>query len=199
MEDNLKKYSHSFWRYIPSRNKKPSTFKFVETIFTDDDAVPEIHDHLCIDVVKNLETGQMRVKNHSAYEYCVSKYIGWSLLLPPVEKSNKEDVYVVIHRTSFSHKKIEFDEFLEPKDKRYTHEEWEYVLLTIENKFTKQKDWAKDGNRVPTQYEDGTQVFKTEEEFRAFSLGRRAYFLYHLVNNYKFIHLIRRLNIGYTF
>jgi hypothetical protein len=37
-----------------------------------------------------------------------------------------------------------------------------------------------------------------EEEFRAFSLGRRAYFLYHIVRNYNFIHLVRRLNIGYT-
>jgi hypothetical protein len=68
----------------------------------------------------------------------------------------------------------------------------------IEKRFNKQKDWAKEGIRVPTQYEDGTQVFKIEEEFRAFSLGRRAYFLYHLVKNYNFIHLVRRLNIGYT-
>ena len=52
----------------------------------------------------------MRVKNHSAPEYCVSKFIGWSLELPPVEKSNKQDVYVVFHKSSFSHKKIEFDE-----------------------------------------------------------------------------------------
>jgi hypothetical protein len=42
------------------------------------------------------------------------------------------------------------------------------------------------------------EIFKTENEFRAFSLGRRAYFLYHLVRNYNFKHLIRRLNIGYT-
>ena len=65
-------------------------------------------------------------------------------------------------------------------------------------KFNKQKEWAKDGIKIPSQYEDGTQVFRTEEEFRAFSLGRRAYFLYHLVNSHKFTHLVRRLNIGYT-
>jgi hypothetical protein len=71
-------------------------------------------------------------------------------------------------------------------------------LSIIESRFTKQKEWAKVGIRTPSQYDDGTQVFKTENEFRAFSLGRRAYFLYHLVRNYNFKHLIRRLNIGYT-
>jgi hypothetical protein len=105
---------------------------------------------------------------------------------------------MVIHRSSFSHKKIEFDEFVEPKNKRYTQEEWELLLSSIEKKFNRQKEWAKDGIKIPTQYEDGTQVFKTEEEFRAFSLGRRAYFLFHLVRNYNFTHLVRRLNIGYT-
>ena len=64
----------------------------------------------------NLDTGQMRVKNHSAPDYCKSKYIGVSLELPPVEKSNKQDIYMVIHK---SNDKIEFDQFLEPKDKRY--------------------------------------------------------------------------------
>jgi hypothetical protein len=140
----------------------------------------------------------MRVKNHSAPEYCVSKYVGWSLNLPPVEKTNKQEIYVVIHRSSFSHKKIEYDEFLEPKQKRYTQEEWEYLLSVIEKRFNRQKDWAKDGIKIPTQYEDGTQVFKTDEEYRAFSLGRRAYFLYQIVNNYRFTHLIRKVNIGYT-
>ena len=105
---------------------------------------------------------------------------------------------MVIHRSSFSHKKIEFDEFLEPKTKRYTQEDWEYLLSLIEKKFSKQKEWAKNGIRTPSQYEDGTQVFRTEEEFRAFSLGRRAYFLYQLVNSHQFIHLVRKLNIGYT-
>ena len=113
-------------------------------------------------------------------------------------KANKQDVYMVIHRSSFAHKKIEFDEFLEPKDKRYTQEEFDWLLTLIEKKFNKQKEWAKEGIRVPTQYDDGTQVFRTEEEFRAFSLGRRAYFLYHLVNSHRFVHLIRKLNIGYT-
>jgi hypothetical protein len=194
----MKKFKHSFWRYVPSTEKYKSEFKFVESFETDSDAVPEFHDHYCIDHLVDLETGQMRVKNHSAPEYCVSKYIGWGLCLPPVEKANKQEIYMVIHKSSFSHKKIEFDEFIEPKTKRYTQEEFEYLLSVIEKRFNKQKEWAKDGIKIPSQYDDGTQVFKTEEEFRAFSLGRRAYFLYHLVNGHNFTHLIRRLNIGYT-
>jgi hypothetical protein len=194
----MAKYKHSFWRYVPSTEKHKSEFKFVESFETDSDTVPEFHDHYCIDHMVNLETGQMRVKNHSAPEYCVSKYIGWSLELPPVEKANKQDIYVVVHKSSFSHKKIEFDEFLEPENNRYNQEEWEFLLSVIESRFTKQKEWAKVGIRTPSQYDDGTQVFKTEDEFRAFSFGRRAYFLYHLVRNYHFTHLIRRLNIGYT-
>ena len=192
------KYKHSFWRYIPSTDERQSFFKFVESLETDNDAVPKFDDHYCIDHILNIETGQMRVKNHSAPEYCVSKYVGWSLNLPPVEKTNKQEIYVVIHRSSFTHKKIEFDEFLEPKDKRYTQAEWEFLLSNIEKKFNKQKEWAKDGIKIPSQYEDGTQVFRTAEEFRAFSLGRRAYFLFHLVSSHKFTHLVRRLNIGYT-
>jgi len=194
----MAKYKHSFWRYVPSTEKYKSEFKFVESFETDSDAVPEFHDHYCIDHMVDLETGQMRVKNHSAPEYCVSKYVGVSLCLPPVEKANKQEIYMVIHRSSFSHKKIVFDEILEPKDKRYTQEEFEYLLSIIEKKFNKQKEWAKDGIKIPSQYDDGTKVFRTEEEFRAFSLGRRAYFLYHLVNNYGFTHLVRKLNIGYT-
>ena len=194
----MAKYKHTFWRYVPSTEKFKSEFKFVESFETDNDNVPKFEDHYCIDHIVNLETGQMRVKNHSAPEYCVSKYVGYNLCLPPVEKANKQDVYMVIHRSSFAHKKIEFDEFLEPKDKRYTQEEFDWLLTLIEKKFNKQKEWAKEGIRVPTQYDDGTQVFRTEEEFRAFSLGRRAYFLYHLVNSHRFIHLIRKLNIGYT-
>jgi len=197
-EDTKKNFSHSFWRYVPSTVKYKSEFKFVESIETDSDAVPEFHDHYCIDHIVNLETGQMRVKNHSAPEYCVSKFVGWSLQLPPVERTNKQDIYIVIHRSSFSHKKIEFDEFLEPPQKRYTQEEFEFLLSIIEKKFNKQKEWAKDGIKIPTQYDDGTQVFKTEQEYRAFSLGRRAYFLYHLVRIYNFTHLVRNLNIGYT-
>ena len=80
----------------------------------------------------------------------------------------------------------------------YTQEEWEWLLSIIEKKFNRQKEWAKDGIKIPSAYDDGTKVFRTEEEFRAFSLGRRAYFLYHLVNSHNFIHLVRRLNIGYT-
>ena len=194
----MAKYKHYFWRYVPSTEKHKSEFKFVETLETDSETVPRFHDHYCIDHMVNLETGQMRVKNHSAPEYCVSKYIGWSLELPPVEKANKQEVYIVVHKSSFSHKKIEFDEFLEPKMKRYTQEEWEYLLSLIEKKFNMQKEWAKNGIRTPSQYEDGTQVFRTEEEFRAFSLGRRAFFLYQLVNSHQFIHLVRKLNIGYT-
>ena len=194
----MAKYKHSLWRYIPSNKDKKSTFKFIESINTETEDIPDVHEYYCIDHVTNLETGQMRVKNHSAPEYCVSKFIGWSLELPPVEKSNKQDVYVVFHKSSFSHKKIEFDEFLEPTQKRYTQEEFEFLLSTIEKKFNKQKEWAKNGIKIPTAYEDGTPVFATELEFRAFSLGRRAYFLYHLIRNYNFIHLIRKLNIGYT-
>lgn len=192
------KYKHSFWRYVPSNDERQSFFKFVEEFETDSDSLPKFDDHNCIDHIFNLDTGQMRVKNHSAPEYCVSKYVGWSLQLPPVEKTNKQDVYMVIHRSSFSHKKIEFDEFLEPKDKRYTQEEFEVLLSVIEKKFNKQKLWAKDGIKIPSAYDDGTIVFKTQNEFQAFSLGRRAYFLYHLVRNYDFTHLVRRLNIGYT-
>jgi len=118
--------------------------------------------------------------------------------LPPVEKTNKQEIYLVIHRSSFSHKKIEFDEFIEPKQKRYTQEEFQFLLATIEKRFERQKEWAKDGLKIPSQYEDGTQVFKSSEELRAFSFGRRAYFLHHLVRNHNFTHLIRRLNIGYT-
>ena len=134
----------------------------------------------------NLDTGQMRVKNHSAPGYCVSKYIGISLELPPVEKSNKQEIYMVIHK---SIDKIEFDQFLEPKDKRYTQEEWESILKIIEDKFNTAKDLMKQGT---------APIFKTKVEFRAFSLGRKAFFLYHIVSNYKFIHLIQKLNIGYT-
>jgi len=194
----MPKYRHSFWRYIPSTDERQSFFKFVETIETDSDNVPEFYDHNCVDHIVDLETGQMRVKNHSAPEYCVSKYVGSSLHLPPVEKTNKQDIYIVFHRSSFSHKKIEFDEFLEPKDKRYNQQEWTYLLSLIEKRHNRQKEWAKDGIKIPSQYDDGTQVFRTEEEFRAFSLGRRAYFLYHLVRNHNFTHLVRRLNIGYT-
>ena len=96
------------------------------------------------------------------------------------------------------HIKIEFDEFIEPKQKRYTQEEFQFLLATIEKRFERQKEWAKDGLKIPSQYEDGTQVFKSSEELRAFSFGRRAYFLHHLVRNHDFTHLIRRLNIGYT-
>jgi len=191
-------YRHSFWRYIPSNDERQSFFKFVETFETDNDSVPDFYDHNCIDHITDLSNGQMRVKNHSAPEYCISKYVGWSLELPPVDKTNKHDVYLVFHKSSFSHKKIEFDEFLEPKQKRYTQEEWVYLLSVIEKRFNRQKEWVKGGMKIPSQYDDGTQVFKTEEEYRAFSLGRRAYFLYHLVRNYNFIHLVRRLNIGYT-
>jgi len=191
-------FKHSFWRYIPSTDERQSFFKFVEAFETDNDTVPKFDDHYCIDHIINLETGQMRIKNHSAPEYCVSKYVGWSLELPPVEKTNKQEVYMVIHRSSFAHKKIEFDEFLEPKDKRYSQEEFQLLLSVIEKKFNKQKEWAKDGIKTPAKYEDGGAVFKNEDEFRAFSLGRRAYFLYHLVRNHNFIHLVRRLNIGYT-
>jgi hypothetical protein len=194
----MTKFKHSFWRYIPSTDERQSFFKFVESFETDNDNVPKFDDHNCIDHIVNLDNGQMRVKNHSAPEYCVSKYVGWSLHLPPVQKTNKQDIYMVIHRSSFSHKKIEFDEFLEPKDKRYTQEEFDSLLSTIEKKFNKQKEWAKDGIKIPSQYDDGTQVFRNEEEFRAFSLGRRAYFLYHLVHSHKFTHLVRKLNIGYT-
>ena len=194
----MPKYKHSFWRYIPSTDERQSFFKFVESFETDNDNVPKYDDHYCIDHIVNLDNGQMRVKNHSAPEYCVSKYVGWTLQLPPVEKTNKQEIYVVIHRSSFSHKKIEFDEFLEPKDKRYTQEEWEFLLSNIEKKFNKQKEWAKDGIRTPAKYEDGGAVFRSMDEFQAFSLGRRAYFLFHHVRNHNFIHLVRRLNIGYT-
>ena len=194
----MKKYKHSFWRYVPSNDERQSFFKFVESFETETDAVPKFDDHYCIDHIVDLQTGQMRVKNHSAPEYCVSKYVGWTLQLPPVDKTNKQDIYVVVHRSSFAHKKIEFDEFLEPIDKRYTQEEWEFLLSNIEKKFNKQKEWAIDGIKVPTKYDDGSAVFKSSEELQAFSLGRRAYFLFHLVRNHKFIHLVRRLNIGYT-
>jgi hypothetical protein len=93
---------------------------------------------------------------------------------------------MVIHK---SNDKIEFDQFLEPKDKRYTQEEWEDILKIIEDKFNAAKDLMKQGT-VP--------IFKTKVEFRAFSLGRKAFYLYHIVSNYKFIHLIQKLNIGYT-
>ena len=182
----MTKYKHSFWRYIPSSKDKKSAFKFVETKETDTEDIPDLHDYYCIDHMTNLETGQMRVKNHSAPGYCVSKYIGISLELPPVEKSNKQEIYMVIHK---SIDKIEFDQFLEPKDKRYTQEEWEFILKIIEDKFNTAKDLMKQGT---------APIFKTKVEFRAFSLGRKAFFLYHIVSNYKFIHLIQKLNIGYT-
>ena len=182
----MAKYKHSFWRYIPSNQDKRSTFKFVETIETDTEDVPNLHDYYCIDHMTNTETGQMRVKNHSAPEYCRSKYIGWSLNLPPVEKSNNQEIYMVIHK---SNDIIEFDQFLEPKDKRYTKEEWENILKLIEDKFNNAKELMKEGTQPN---------FKLKEEFRAFSLGRKAFFLFHIVNNYKFIHLIQKLNIGYT-
>jgi len=110
----MAKYKHSFWRYIPSSKDKKSAFKFVETKETDTEDIPDLHDYYCIDHMTNLETGQMRVKNHSAPGYCVSKYIGISLELPPVEKSNKQEIYMVIHK---SIDKIEFDQFLEQKIK----------------------------------------------------------------------------------
>ena len=156
----MPKFKHSFWRYIPSTDERQSFFKFVESFETDNENVPKFEDHYCIDHIVNLETGQMRVKNHSAPEYCVSKYVGSSLKLPPVEKTNKQEIYVVIHRSSFNHKKIEFDEFLEPKDKRYSHEEWDLLLANIEKRFNKQKEWAIDGIKIPTKYDDGGAVFR---------------------------------------
>ena len=198
MEGQNHKFLHTIWRYIPASANYPSAFKFVENKYSDSDSLLSFHDYYCIVCIRNLENGQVRIKNHSAPEYCVSKFVGYTLQLPPVEKANKQDIYVVIHRSSFSHKKIEFDEFLEPKDKRYTQGEWEFLLSNIEKKFNKQKEWAKDGIKIPSKYEDGGAVFRTEEELRAFSLGRRAYFLFHLVRNHKFIHLVRRLNVGYT-
>lgn len=194
----MPQYKHNFWRYIPSNSQFSSNFKFVETIITEDDNVPQFQDYYCIDQVINTETGQIRIKNHSAPDYCISKFVGWTLELPPVEKANREDIYMVIHRSSFNHKQIEFDEFLETPTNRYTIEEWNDILNRIENKFNKQKEWAKDGIKTPATYPDNTPVFQSEREFKAFSLGRRAYFLFHLVNNYKFKHLIRKLNIGYT-
>jgi len=41
----MSKFRHSFWRYVPSTEKFKSEFKFVESIETDSDAVPEFHDH----------------------------------------------------------------------------------------------------------------------------------------------------------
>lgn len=194
----MPQFKHIFWRYIPSSKTFTSTFKYVDTIETDDDNVPDFQDYYCVDQVINLSTGQIRIKNHSAPEYCVSKFVGWFLELPPVEKTNKEEIYVVIHRTSFSHKKIEFDEFLDTPHNQYTEEEWHDLLNRIEQRFNQQKEWAKDGIKTPSVYQDNLPVFQNEGEFKAFSLGRRAYFLYHLVTNYKFKHLIRKLNIGYT-
>jgi len=194
----MAKYRHSFWQYIPSTEKNKSEFKFLETFEADSDAVPEFLGHNCIDHITDLETGRMRVKNHSAPDYCVSKYVGWSLDLPPVDKTNKQEIFVVIHKSSFSHKKIEFDEFLEPEKNSYNQEEWIFLLSVIEERFNKQKTWAKDGIKIPSKYDDDSPVFMNKVEYRAFSLGRRAYFLYHLVRNYNFKHLIRRLNIGYT-
>jgi hypothetical protein len=45
---------------------------------------------------------------------------------------------MVIHK---SNDKIEFDQFLEPKDKRYTQEEFDWLLSLIEKKFNKQKEY----------------------------------------------------------
>jgi len=194
----MAKYKHSFWRYIPSTEKYKSEFKFLESFETDSDDVPEFHDYYCIDHIFDLETGQMRVKNHSAPDYCVSKYVGYCLELPPVEKANKQDIYVVIHRSSFQHKKIEFDQFLLNKNKIYSQQEWELLLSEIEERFNKQKKWAKDGIKIPSKYDDETPVFESKVEYRAFSLGRRSYFLYHLVAKNDCIHLIHKLNIGYT-
>ena len=198
MESFDHKFSHVFWRYVPAHENKSSFFKYVETILTNSDTVPEFHDFYCIDSVTNIETGQVRVKNHSAPEYCVSKFVGWTLRLPTVEKLTKQEVFIVIHRSSFDHKKIEFDEFYEPINQRYTHEEWVNLLSSIEERFKKQKAWAIDGIKVPSIYQNGTPVFMNKTEFDAFSMGRRAYFLYHIVSQHRFIHLVRPLNVGYT-
>ena len=192
-------FSHSFFRYIPSNDERKSFFKFVEKIDTTDDSIPKIDDHNCIDVVTNNENGQIRIKNHSAPEYTVSKYVGWTLFLPPVEKQNKEPIFVVFHKSSFSHKKVEFDEFLEPIDKRYDHEDWKQIINKIKRRFDLQKQtWSELENKSNCRFPDGQPLFKSETEFDAFSMGRRAYFLYHLVIDYKFRHLIRDLNIAYT-
>lgn len=192
-------FIHSFFRYIPANDERRSFFKFQATIESDNDNVPNFDDHFCIDVVKNTENGQIRVKNHSAPEYCVSKYVGWTLDLPPVEKQNKEPIFVVYHRSSYTHKKIEFDEFLEPIDKRYNHEDWKQLINKIKRRFDQQKTWWSENNdHSHCAYSDGTSVFQGKVEYLAFSMGRRAYFLYHLVSNYKFRHLIRDLNISYT-
>ena len=198
MENTDHKFSHSFWRYIPARDNKPSFFKYVDRILSDNDTIPEFHDFYCIDVVKNSSTGQIRVKNHSAPEYCVSKFVGWSLRLPTVEKLTKQEVFIVIHRSSFDHKKIEFDEFYEPKDQRYTQEDWINTLALVEERFNKQKNWAKSGMKIPAAYDDGSPVFMNKSELEAFSMGRRAYFLFHIVSRFHFIHLVRPINIGYT-
>ena len=145
----MARFKHSFFRYIPSTDERQSFFKYVESFETDNDSVPKYDDHFCIDHIVNLDNGQMRVKNHSAPEYCVSKYVGWSLSLPPVEKTNKQEIYVVIHRSSFAHKRIEFDEFLEPKDKRYTQEEWNNYCLLLKKSSIDKKNGLKKVSEFP--------------------------------------------------
>ena len=42
----MAKYKHSFFRYVPSTEKFKSEFKFVESIESDSDAVPELENEL---------------------------------------------------------------------------------------------------------------------------------------------------------
>jgi hypothetical protein len=71
----MKKFKHSFWRYVPSNDERQSFFKFVETFETQSDVVPDFQDHYCIDHILDLETGQQYIGLDEPDQYGMWKRI----------------------------------------------------------------------------------------------------------------------------
>lgn len=172
------------WRYIPSHEESPSKFKYVEQFESEEDKISSYDDYPIVYQVFNLETGQIRIKNYNAPDKALDKFVGSILQLPKLTKTYSTPSFMVIHRSSFNHKKIEYDEFHATrllKDK-----EWYDIINRLELRFKYLKDNWKN------------EAFSCEDEYLAFSMGRRAWFLWQLVVNEKFIHVQRDTTVAYT-
>ena len=96
------------WRYIPRHEEKPSKFKYVEQFESEEDKILNYDDFPIVYQVFNLETGQIRVKNYNAPDEALVKFVGSILELPSLTKTYSTPSFMVIHRSSFNHKKIEY-------------------------------------------------------------------------------------------
>ena len=172
------------WRYVPRHEDRPSKFNYVTEFKSEEDKILDYDDFPIIYQVFNLDTGQIRVKNYNAPEEAVVKFVGYVLDLPSLTKTYSTPSYMVIHRSSFNHKKIEYDEFHSSKPLK--DKEWYDIINTLESRFKYLKDNWKN------------ESFKCENEYLAFSMGRRAWFLWQLVVNEKFIHIQRDTTVAYT-